>query len=57
LSIGLGLVWGVMVAVMLVRLPERSSGLATLSLFYPVYYTIVSFVLDWRSRRGHGVTA
>jgi len=51
LSIGLGLVWAGLVAAILARLPERSPGLATLSLFYPIYYTIVSFVLDWLSRR------
>lgn len=56
LSIGLGLVWAVLIAVMLVRLPERATVVATVSLFYPLYYALVSFWLDWRSRAGHAVS-
>ena len=41
-TISLGLVWGVMGAVMLARLPEASPVLGTYSLFYPIYYTVCS---------------
>jgi phosphatidylcholine synthase len=51
LSIGLGVVWGLLLAIVLVRLPQRATVIAASSLFYPVYYTLVSFWLDWRSRR------
>lgn len=51
-SVGLGVVWAVAVAAILLRLPERSPGLATLSLAYPAYYTAVSVYLDRRRRRG-----
>ncbi len=50
LTVGLGIVWGVAVAVLLARLPERSVGLATVSLAYPAYYTALSFWMQWRGR-------
>jgi phosphatidylcholine synthase len=54
LSLTLGIVWAALLAVVLLELPDRSTGLAAVSLFYPAYYTVVSFILDWRSRRGPG---
>jgi len=49
-TVGLGLAWGVAVAAVLVHLPERAIGLATLSLAYPVYYTLLSFYAHGRGR-------
>jgi phosphatidylcholine synthase len=45
-----GLVWGVAVALVLLRLPERAVGLAALSLAYPIYYTLLSFWVQGRGR-------
>ena len=50
-SIGLGCVWALMIIVVILRLPERSLGLATISLAYPAYYTLASFYLDWDDRQ------
>jgi phosphatidylcholine synthase len=49
-TIGLGVVWGAAVALVLLRLPERAVGLATLSLAYPLYYTLLSFWVQGRGR-------
>jgi len=49
-TVGLGVLWGVAVAAILLRVPERAVGLATLSLFYPIYYTLLSFWMQWRGR-------
>ncbi len=49
-SVGLGLLWAVLVAAILARLPERPETLAVVSLLYPLYYTLASFWLDWRTR-------
>ncbi|HEY8516980.1 MAG TPA: CDP-alcohol phosphatidyltransferase family protein [Candidatus Binatia bacterium] len=49
-TIVLGVVWAVMVAVVLLRVPTRSAWLAALSMFYPAYYTLLSFYLQWRGR-------
>jgi phosphatidylcholine synthase len=46
----LGLVWGVALLAILWRLPERSTALATFSLFYPGYYTGLSFYMQWTGR-------
>lgn len=51
LTVGLGIVWAILVAMILLRLPERAVGLATLSLAYPLYYTLLSFYLQWRGSR------
>lgn len=48
LTVGLGIVWGVLVALVLIALPERATGLAWLSLAYPAYYTALSFYAQWR---------
>ncbi len=50
-TVGLGIVWAVLVAMVLLRLPERAVGLATVSLAYPLYYTLLSFYLQWRGWR------
>jgi phosphatidylcholine synthase len=50
LTVGLGVLWAVAVAGVLLRIPERAVGLATASLFYPAYYTLLSFYLQWRGR-------
>ena len=50
LTVGFGLVWGVAVAAILIRLPERSLTLATASLAFPGYYTLLSFYAQWRGR-------
>lgn len=50
LTVGLGIVWGVAVAGVLLQLPTRAVGLAAASLAYPVYYTMLSFYVQWRGR-------
>lgn len=49
-AIGLGMVWAVMGFTLIVQLPEPSPALAWISLSYPAYYTIASFVYHLRSR-------
>jgi phosphatidylcholine synthase len=56
LTIGLGIVWAVMVAAIVVLLPEVNRTLLVASLFYPIYYTGLSLVLD-RRRGQWGRTA
>ncbi len=46
LTIGLGLVWAVLGLMTLAALPERATGLATASLFYPAYYAGLSFYMQ-----------
>jgi phosphatidylcholine synthase len=50
LTVGLGMLWGVLVALLVARLPERAVTLATVSLAYPAYYTLLSFYLQARRR-------
>lgn len=50
-TIALGLVWTVMVVVMILRLPDVPRALLVGSLFFPVYYTVLSFVLHARRSR------
>jgi len=50
-TIGLGVAWSVLVGIVLLRLPERATTVAAISLAYPAYYTLASFWLDWKSRR------
>lgn len=57
LTIGLGSVWGGLLAWMLWRLPDVSGPWSVLSLFFPVYYVMLSAWLDRRSRRPVGVGA
>jgi phosphatidylcholine synthase len=47
-TIGLGLVWSVAVAAILLLLPERATTLAAISLAYPAYYTLLSFYAQLR---------
>ena len=44
----LGVVWGAMMAAVLFRLPEVPRSLLIASLFFPIYYTVVSFWLHFR---------
>lgn len=46
----LGVIWGVMVIVLVLQLPDASQTLLAASLFFPVYYAGLSFMLH--SRRG-----
>lgn len=48
LTIALALVWGVMMFLMVWRLPAPSRALAAASLFFPIYYTALSFYLHQR---------
>ncbi len=50
-TLALGAVWAVMVAAIVVQLPAVSRGLLIGSLFFPVYYTVLSFVLHARRAR------
>ena len=49
-TVAFGLLWGVAVALVLIRLPARSVALATLSLAFPAYYVLLSFYAQWRGR-------
>ncbi len=46
LTLGLGLVWSVLGLMTLASLPERATGLAAASLFYPIYYTGLSLYMQ-----------
>jgi hypothetical protein len=48
-TILLGALWAAMSLVVLWYMPEHSRILAWLSLFYPAYYTVGSFVYHLRS--------
>jgi phosphatidylcholine synthase len=50
-TLALGLVWGLMMLVLILQLPTPQRWLAWLSLFFPVYYTALSFVLHARRSR------
>lgn len=54
LTIVLGLVWGVMMMGVILALPDVPRGLLVASLFFPAYYTALSFALQVRRRRGSG---
>ncbi len=49
LTIGLGILWGVVLVIILWQFPDPSPGLVSWSLLYPIYYTALSFALHWRS--------
>jgi phosphatidylcholine synthase len=51
LTIVLGAVWGVMAIAMILMLPDVPRALLAGSLFYPVYYTVLSFALHSRRVR------
>lgn len=48
LTVGLGAVWGVLVLLIVLELPDVSGWLLSASLFYPIYYTVVSLALQGR---------
>ena len=50
LTIGLGILWAAALLILLWQLPDPSPSLVAWSLLYPIYYTVFSFVLHWRSR-------
>jgi phosphatidylcholine synthase len=50
LTIALGAVWGAMMLTMIAWMPDVPRALVIVSLFFPVYYAVLSFMLD--ARRG-----
>jgi phosphatidylcholine synthase len=54
LTIGLGLSWAAAMLVVMARLPDPPRALLTATLVFPVYYVVLSFWLDWRTRRTRG---
>jgi len=50
LTTALGLIWAVMVIAIIRSMPEVRPGLLTVSLFFPVYYMVLSLVLHQRRR-------
>ncbi len=51
LTIGLGLVWGVLMMLMLARMPDIPRPLFFASLVFPAYYGVLSVALELRRRR------
>jgi phosphatidylcholine synthase len=54
LSVALGIVWAALIALTLYYLPEPPRAIVYASLFFPLYYTLLSFFLSARSRSGRG---
>jgi phosphatidylcholine synthase len=50
LTVGLGVVWGILVMVMLWQMPNVSRAVFWVSLVFPVYYVMLSFALELRRR-------
>jgi len=50
LTIGLGIMWGVLLIVMLWRMPAVPPLIFWMSLIFPMYYAVLSLVLDRRRR-------
>jgi phosphatidylcholine synthase len=50
LTNGLSAIWGLMVLAIVATLPDVPRGLLVGSLFFPLYYTVLSFVLNARRR-------
>ena len=48
MTIGLGACWGVLVVAMILALPRVPAALFAASFVFPVYYTVLSFVLHAR---------
>jgi phosphatidylcholine synthase len=53
LTIGLGIMWGVLLVVMLWRMPAIPPIVFWMSLIFPLYYAALSLVLDRRRRSSH----
>jgi phosphatidylcholine synthase len=51
LTLTLAVVWGAMIAAMVLLLPDVPRWLVTMSLFYPAYYVVLSFALHLRRHR------
>ena len=51
-TVALGAIWAVMVVAIVLQLPAVSKTLLVASLFFPLYYTVFSLVLDSRRRSG-----
>lgn len=51
LTLILGSVWSLMMLALIVQLPRPQQSLAWLSLFFPVYYTVLSLMLHARRSR------
>ena len=51
LTIGLGAAWALMVIAIILLMPEVPRLLLLVSLFFPVYYTVLSLVLQGRRRK------
>jgi phosphatidylcholine synthase len=51
LTNALCVIWGLMIIAIILQLPDVSTPLLAGSLFFPVYYTALSFVLHARRRR------
>jgi phosphatidylcholine synthase len=56
LTVGLGVLWGILVMTMLWQMPNVSRTVFWLSLAFPVYYVLLSFTLHMRRRKlaSHG---
>jgi phosphatidylcholine synthase len=51
LTIALAVIWGVLIVAIILLLPDVPGWLLAGSLFFPVYYTALSFALHARRRR------
>jgi len=49
ITIGLGVLWGLLGVVMIARLPEASQTLGWISLYFPLYYVVGSVVYHLRT--------
>lgn len=50
LTVWLGVLWAVLGFTLIVQMPEPSKLLGWISLFYPAYYTVASFLYDRQNR-------
>jgi phosphatidylcholine synthase len=51
LTNALCVIWGVMIVAIILRMPAVPAWLLAVSLFFPIYYTVLSLVLNLRRRR------
>lgn len=54
LTIALGLAWSVLGLMTIAALPEKATGFAAASLFYPIYYTLLSFYMQATGKDANG---